>query len=343
MESAEEYFQKVLSRLPDIQYNLKKTDEINKKIEEIEQCKLEISNLKNHKWNKTYQLSTFRTRKEPVANKERFFGHCPRNDCKGFINSSYECGICSQKVCKNCKEPETESHECNPDTVATIQEMKKNNKNCPKCSVSIFKIEGCNQMFCVQCNISFCWRTGEIFTRNIHNPHYFEWINRTGGNAVQPVCNDDIPENISRIKTYITPESVTSIYTIIRFVRHIKFVEIVNYNRLLRKDNELEYRIEYMTNVIDEKSLKHKLQRCDKRNNKYRDICQIYDTFVSVISEYLFQYIFIIENGLYKQITQENANKLISLYNDITKYTKESLAALSVKYKNIIPDFFTYI
>jgi hypothetical protein len=37
-------------------------------------------------------------------------------------------------------------------------------------------------MWCTECNVAFDWNSGEtIVSRSIHNPHYFEWVRRTGG------------------------------------------------------------------------------------------------------------------------------------------------------------------
>jgi hypothetical protein len=72
------------------------------------------------------------------------------------------------------------AHECDPDTLATARLIASDTKTCPKCGTGIFKIEGCNVMFCTECHTAFDWRTSTIITRNIHNPHYFEWRERAG-------------------------------------------------------------------------------------------------------------------------------------------------------------------
>ena len=57
----------------------------------------------------------------------------------------------------------------------------------------IHKTQGCDQMFCVECKTVFSWRTGNIQTGVIHNPHYFEWLRNTTTNGNIPRQPGDDP------------------------------------------------------------------------------------------------------------------------------------------------------
>jgi hypothetical protein len=123
-----------------------------------------------------------------VAKKERstFVKPCPAPSCKGFLSTAWKCGLCETWSCPDCHDWKGESkekdtpHTCDPGKVATATLLAREAKSCPKCGVSICKIEGCDQMFCTSCNTGFNWRTGRIAEGAVHNPHYFEWLQRTG-------------------------------------------------------------------------------------------------------------------------------------------------------------------
>ncbi len=116
-------------------------------------------------------------------------GHCPKAGCNSFINEGWKCIVCDTKVCKTCMEVEDDDHECDKDIMDNIALIRKECKPCPSCRVRVFRIHGCDQMFCTNCNTGFCWRTGRmIASRNVHNPHYHEWQARNQAAAAVPVA-----------------------------------------------------------------------------------------------------------------------------------------------------------
>ena len=123
---------------------------------------------------------------KPFEKKERkqFIMKCPGDDCRGFLSTQYKCDICKINVCPKCRAIKTEGHECKKEDIESTELIKKETKGCPQCGIPIFKISGCDQMWCVECKVAFSWRTGKIETGNIHNPHYYQW-RRNQGNAVR--------------------------------------------------------------------------------------------------------------------------------------------------------------
>lgn len=77
----------------------------------------------------------------------QFVRACPAPGCRGFLSTSWECGICDVSVCSQCYEIKAEDtiHICNPDILATARLLAKDTKPCPKCGVLIHKLEGCDQ------------------------------------------------------------------------------------------------------------------------------------------------------------------------------------------------------
>ena len=124
---------------------------------------------------------------------------CPKSMCKGFLTPKYYCPVCSENFCPDChvsfgKQTSDAKHKCDSELVKTIRLLSKETKPCPNCKIAIFKLEGCNMMFCTNCNTGFNWLTGEIEKGRIHNPHYFEWMrtrDQRRGEGQAPQVNGD--------------------------------------------------------------------------------------------------------------------------------------------------------
>ena len=118
--------------------------------------------------------------------KRVFKQKCGVEDCRGFLSSAWKCGLCATWTCPKCfdvlgKEKEC-GHECDPNNVESAKLIKKETRNCPSCAIPIFKIEGCDQMWCTQCHIAFSWKSGLRVNGVVHNPHFYQW-QRAGGGA----------------------------------------------------------------------------------------------------------------------------------------------------------------
>jgi hypothetical protein len=125
-----------------------------------------------------------------------FIRPCPNtaNNCRGFLSTQWKCNLCNMWACKDCHEikgtTQDTPHECNPENLASAKLIDAETRPCPKCGARVFKISGCNQMFCTACNdCAFDWVTGRIET-TIHNPHYFEFQRQRNGGQAPRVLGD---------------------------------------------------------------------------------------------------------------------------------------------------------
>jgi hypothetical protein len=245
-----------------------------------------------------FQLEVYeRSLRSGEHKRRQFVRACPDGDCRGFLSTAWKCGLCDKWTCPECHEVKglerDAEHVCNPDNVATARLLEKDTKPCPKCATMIFKILGCNQMWCTQCHTAFCWRKGTIETGTIHNPHYYEMQRRTNGGVI-PRTPGDIPcggmptwhEVHPCLRDSGTPGSGTATYltNAHQSHAHIRFVIIPRYTVEPILDNR-KLRIKYMIGDIDEPVFKKQLQQKEKAHSKKREIVELLHTYQLVVAE----------------------------------------------------------
>ena len=251
----------------------------------------------------------------------KFTRGCPREECRGFLDDLWKCGICNTAFCEMCNEECTHNHVCDKDVVKTMKLINRDTKPCPKCSTMIHKIDGCAQMWCTTCQTAFDWRTGAVETGRVHNPHYFEFKSRNRDNGDIPcggrptymeLMDNDAPPKIMALNTA---------------------VGISEYNLAYKYgftyDNNLNLRISYLMNSITDDELKRELQRRDKYNEKIGDIRNIYQMFIDTGSDLLRQWM----------IEPDREHEIIETGFQLAKYTNEVITRIRERYVCQVPRY----
>ena len=282
-----------------------------------------------------------------VSERSTFIKACPDSDCRGFLSSQWKCGLCEKWACSDCHEIKGMSrdceHICNPDNVATAALLAMDTKSCPSCGAGIHKLEGCDQMFCTMCNTGFSWRTGRIET-NIHNPHYFEWLRRTGGevprNPNEIRCGHEITNTFTRIlvssmrSSGIHADTINKVTRICESIIHFRYVELVRFpaDRVL---NNQDLRIDYLRNKISEENFKIQIQRLDKKHQKNREIHNIFTILNNTVTDILYRFESEVRSANFYARSIEEKQSTIDILNEIDRireYVNECLLEISKTY-----------
>lgn len=283
-----------------------------------------------------YQLATYQNPGLVESDKRKFVRACPANGCKGFLSTAWKCGLCEAKVCNKCHEikkaGEEDEHVCNPDNVATAELLARDSKNCPKCASMIFKIAGCDQMYCTQCQTAFSWRTGRVETGTIHNPHYYDYMRTNGGlpRAVGDVVCGGIPHtshiDTARHRITYTLQQRSGLLTIHRMHGHIQHVVMHRYRADGVADNR-ELRIKYMMDVISEAEFKKKLQQKEKSENKKREIRDVLDLYQTVTLDIM------------QKVAQDPDKNFMDEFHGIKEHAESLLEAVALRWNCVVPRF----
>jgi hypothetical protein len=254
---------------------------------------------------------------------KKFVRKCPTEECKGFMNEDWFCGLCDRHFCEHCNEEVCEGHECDPDAVKTMKLLKKDTKPCPKCGTMIQKLSGCRQMWCPDCHTAFDWVSGHIETGRIHNPHYMEF--KRGRISTRE--HGDIP--CGGIPTFRELREMNAPDNIMRFASILSILEreiTYRYGDIYDGDNRY-LRVTYMLNELDDAAFKKELQRRDKQRERHRDINNIFRMVVDTGGDLLRQY----------ALEPERIGEILDIAKKLIEYTNEVLTIIRKRYNCILP------
>lgn len=305
--------------------------------QEISAIKIELAGYK-----RIMEIVTGKT----VGERRKFVRACPADDCRGFLSTQWKCGLCAVNVCCKCheiKRGDGEEHTCDPDAVATAELLSKDSKPCPECAALIFKVDGCDQMWCTQCHTAFSWRTGKTETA-IHNPHYYDYMRQQNGGIIPREAGDVLPEqqgpcNDRRVPplpclinlTWRTErgDMLANVYKIHRLHIHIAQVEMHRFAQANIVNDNRDLRIKYMLKMLSEKEFKATLQQREKASDKKREITMVLQTYQAVVAETL---------TAMSTITDRTAfEAMYARIVDLRDYVNESLEKISARYGNVAP------
>lgn len=303
------------------------------KLEKLDQAKTELQMEYSRKMRELND-QIYEVRGNVEVERKKFIRKCPSGDCHGFLSSGLKCELCENFACADCHETtgktteEREAHTCDPQIVESVKAIAKDSKPCPKCASVTFKIIGCNQMWCVECNTPWDWKSGTIIKGNIHNPHYIEYLAQQNNgqaprNPNEIRCGREIDnhfmttlfdlfprklakgwkemvDNHGRIywqnketkgTSWNFPEEpqMGSFIEIARNIMHIRGVEMRRFNAEPNLQDNLQMRIDYMRNKIEKDDFKKKLQKKEKDNQKKREISNVLAMYTSCVTDIFYR------------------------------------------------------
>ena len=231
------------------------------------------------------------TEAKEAKEKRLFIAACPIESCRGFLSTAYKCGTCATQFCSGCRErkPKDVEHTCDPALVATIAEIVKDSRPCPRCGTAISKVSGCDQMFCTQCDTPFSYETGKVITGIIHNPHYFERMQKLkaaaaagAGAAEANGCNGwphwhHLPAHIRKIAEF---------GHLLRSAAHIEDVTLRSMPTAETPVDNRDLRVRYLMNELDEKKFKQLVQQRDRKRQRELEIRAVLELFVITTMEF---------------------------------------------------------
>jgi hypothetical protein len=263
---------------------------------------------------------------------------CPM-DCRGFVSNDYTCGTCKSIFCKRCRvQIEDSAHTCIEDDIKSTSLISNLTKPCPKCMTPILKASGCDQMFCVLCHAVFSWTTGELEMGVVHNPHYYEYLSTLPMTRdIEMIACGEVPDaytfmvNVVSVAPSLYRNNLRSMHNVMTHINH----NIIPRWRVDKVKDNIDIRVEYLLEEIDEPTWELKLLNREKKRMKIKAFQDLLQMILAVLEDFV-RRVFSFDTSDYNKWNDsifETLKEFISLYD----YYQNSLSQICKVHGGSIP------
>ena len=261
-------------------------DKCQEKINELNNELKHIKQVANQHW-RNGNLIRFGGKTEQA--KREFIMPCQNDGCRGFLSTAYKCGLCSVYTCPKCLEVighnKDDPHDCKKENIQSAEMIKKDTKPCPCCGTRIFKIDGCDQMWCSNCHKAWSWRTGKIDNGVVHNPHYYEF-QRNGGATIPRAPGDEVcggllnfytvrVDILSKIHDRSLVRDVARLHHMLAHMVHVDLHRLRQ--ETTQEDTNEALRVQYILGNIEKEEMSKDIYRKDVARRKALEQVQVYE------------------------------------------------------------------
>ena len=294
--------------------------------------------------------------KEEKEEKKKFIRRCMKGGCQGFLSTAWKCGICEHYSCGKCftvKGPNHDTpHTCKADDLATADMIRLDSKPCPSCGEFINKSSGCNQMFCLTCKTPWDWNTGKIVTKGvIHNPHYYEWLRRNGGDMARNPA--DVPcggfpngYELRQVNRCASPHNANYFFEFHRLCMETQEHSERGFRSHLDQDGLQRVHVRFLLGDFEEKEWGRQLATAEKKRKRDAEIQEVFAAFRMVAVELLNRVQQYRDETVdtFTLLPRARADAYLVTWNEevqeLIQMVNEGMKAISLSYSGSVPRIF---
>jgi hypothetical protein len=154
-------------------------------------------------------------------------------------------------------------------------------------------VRNCSQMFCISCQTPWDWNSGKVVTHGvIHNPHYYEWMKRNGGDA--PRNPADVPcggypnaWELRRMPRGMRHGIANYFFEFHRICQELQDISERNYRTHIDQDSTNKINVKFLLGDFDEKHWGQLLGKNERKRKRDREVQEIFAAFRMVAVELL--------------------------------------------------------